>query len=100
MQSVTINTPSPSPNTDGIDVSGTNMIFRDLNISCGDDNLVFSAGAGSGGPETANISVTNCAFCCLSCGLSASAAIHRAACRTSAYLELARSTASISSNPH
>jgi hypothetical protein len=62
VQNVTINTPSPSPNTDGIDVSGTNMIFRNLNISCGDDNLVFGAGATSGGPETANIIVNNCTF--------------------------------------
>jgi hypothetical protein len=62
VQNITINTPSPSPNTDGIDVSGTNMIFRDLNISCGDDNLVFGAGNTSGGPETANILVNNCTF--------------------------------------
>jgi len=62
VQNITINTTASSPNTDGIDVSGTNMIFRNDSISDGDDNIAMGAGATSGGPETANITIIDCFF--------------------------------------
>ncbi len=63
VQNITINTPGTNaPNTDGIDVSGTNMIFRNDSISDGDDNIAMGAGATSGGPETANITIIDCFF--------------------------------------
>ncbi|MGA2443480.1 MAG: glycosyl hydrolase family 28 protein, partial [Tepidisphaeraceae bacterium] len=63
VQNITIATVSPSPNTDGIDVSGTNMVFQNLNISDGDDNIALGAGASPGAnPETGNITITNCIF--------------------------------------
>ncbi len=62
VQNITINTPGTNaPNTDGIDVSGTNMIFRNDSISDGDDNIAIGA-ATSGGPETANITIIDCTF--------------------------------------
>jgi hypothetical protein len=59
VQGVTINTP-PSPNTDGIDVMGTNVLVQNCSVSDGDDNMAFS-------PElpydnACNILVTNCTF--------------------------------------
>ncbi len=65
IQSVTIRAPSshaatPSHNTDGIDLVGTNCVIQNCDISTGDDNIAF--GTSSGGVPSADILVTNCAF--------------------------------------
>ncbi|HVM59947.1 MAG TPA: glycosyl hydrolase family 28 protein [Verrucomicrobiae bacterium] len=58
IQGITINTPS-SPNTDGIDLAGTNCLVQNCSISDGDDNIAFSPTSGT---IDANILVTNCVF--------------------------------------
>ncbi|HVM60492.1 MAG TPA: pectinesterase family protein [Verrucomicrobiae bacterium] len=57
IQGVTVNTPFDSHNTDGMDVSSTNMLVRNCWISCGDDNIELG---GSG--AAAGITVSNCTF--------------------------------------
>jgi hypothetical protein len=57
IQNMTINTPA-SPNTDGMDISSTNMVIRNCYISDGDDNLEIG---GNGAPAN-NITVSNCTF--------------------------------------
>jgi DNA-binding beta-propeller fold protein YncE len=56
---ITINTPD-SPNTDGMDLTGTNCLVQDCNISAGDDNIAL--GTSTGGVPSSNILVTNCTF--------------------------------------
>jgi polygalacturonase len=56
---ITINTPD-SPNTDGIDLTGTNCLVQDCIINAGDDNIAL--GTSSGGVPSSDILVTNCAF--------------------------------------
>jgi polygalacturonase len=63
IQDVTIRAPSshvtsPSHNTDGIDLLGTNCVVRNCDISTGDDNIAI----GSSGGVSADILVTNCTF--------------------------------------
>ncbi len=58
IQGITINTPV-SPNTDGIDLSGTNCLVQNCSISDGDDNIAFSPTTGT---FDSNILVTNCSF--------------------------------------
>lgn len=55
---VTISSPEKSHNTDGIDVSGHNILIDRCKIACGDDNIAI------GGSSVANsgITVTNCEF--------------------------------------
>jgi polygalacturonase len=53
---ITISAPSTSPNTDGIDPSGSNMLIENCTISDGDDDIVMK-------PQStfcSNITVTNC----------------------------------------
>jgi hypothetical protein len=50
--------PSPSHNTDGIDLIGTNCLVQNCDISTGDDNIAI----GSSGGVAAGILVTNCTF--------------------------------------
>ncbi len=38
---ITITAPGTSPNTDGIDLEGTNYLFDTCNIACGDDNIAI-----------------------------------------------------------
>ncbi len=57
---VTINTDGAAPNTDGIDLTGTNCLVQDCTINAGDDNIAF--GSSDGGVPSANITVTNCHF--------------------------------------
>ena len=57
-QGITINSPSTSPNTDGIDLIGTSCLVQNCSISAGDDNIAL----GSTGGTANNIVVTNCAF--------------------------------------
>jgi hypothetical protein len=65
IQNVTIRAPSshaatPSHNTDGIDLVGTNCLIQNCDISTGDDNIAL--GTSSSGAPAANILVTNCTF--------------------------------------
>jgi hypothetical protein len=57
ISNLTINTVSPSPNTDGIDYTATNGIIENSYISDGDDNLAI----GSTGPVI-GLLITNCFF--------------------------------------
>ncbi len=57
VSNLTINTISPSPNTDGIDYTATNGIIENSYISDGDDNLAI----GSTGPVV-GLLITNCFF--------------------------------------
>jgi polygalacturonase len=54
VQNLTINTPT-SPNTDGIDVAGHNILIKDSSIACGDDNVAVTA-------NCSDIIITNCHF--------------------------------------
>lgn len=56
---ITINTPV-SPNTDGIDLVGTNCLVQGCSISDGDDNIAL--GTSSANTPTSDTTVTNCAF--------------------------------------
>lgn len=65
IQNVTISAPSshaatPSHNTDGIDLVGTNCLIQNCVISTGDDNIAL--GTSSQNTPTSDILVTNCAF--------------------------------------
>ncbi len=57
---VHINTSGTSPNTDGIDLTGTNCLVQDCTINAGDDNIAL--GTSSSGVPSADILVTNCNF--------------------------------------
>jgi polygalacturonase len=57
ISNLTINTPSPSPNTDGLNFVGTNSIIENCRISVGDDNIAM----GSTGPIN-DLLITNCSF--------------------------------------
>ena len=57
---ITINTDGTSPNTDGMDLTGTNCLVQDCKINAGDDNIAL--GTSSAGVPSANILVTNCTF--------------------------------------
>ena len=46
---------TPSHNTDACDVSGTNILIKDCNISVGDDNFTC-------GGDTADVLITNCTY--------------------------------------
>jgi hypothetical protein len=58
IQNITINTPV-SPNTDGIDLAGTNCLVRNCTISDGDDNIAFSPTVGT---FDSDILISNCTF--------------------------------------
>jgi hypothetical protein len=65
IQGVTIMAPSshaatPSHNTDGIDLVGTNCLIQNCVISTGDDNIAL--GTSSQNVPTSGVLVTNCAF--------------------------------------
>jgi polygalacturonase len=60
IQGITINTPGNSPNTDGIDLIGTNVLIQDCSISDGDDNIAL--GSSSSGAVSSDTLVTNCFF--------------------------------------
>ena len=65
IQGIAIRAPSshagtPSHNTDGIDLVGTNCLIQNCDISTGDDNIAL--GTSSSGVPTADILVTNCTF--------------------------------------
>jgi uncharacterized protein YccT (UPF0319 family) len=50
--------PTPSHNTDGIDLVGSNSLVQNCVISTGDDNIAL----GSSGAPTYNTVITNCTF--------------------------------------
>lgn len=50
---ISIVAPDDSPNTDGIDVWGTNVVIKNCSIASGDDHIAISG-------NTTNVSVTNC----------------------------------------
>ncbi|MGO9609423.1 MAG: glycosyl hydrolase family 28 protein [Verrucomicrobiia bacterium] len=58
IQGVTINAPFDSHNTDGSDISSTNVLINNCTISTGDDNLEI----GGSGAVSTDITVTNCHF--------------------------------------
>ncbi len=58
VQGITINTPSPSPNTDGIDLGATNCLIRNCFISDGDDNIALKPSSA----VSADIVISNCTF--------------------------------------
>jgi polygalacturonase len=55
---ITITAPSTSPNTDGVDLEGSNFLFDSCNISCGDDMIAI---VGSH-VRSQYIVIQNCAF--------------------------------------
>ncbi|HLX72845.1 MAG TPA: glycosyl hydrolase family 28 protein [Verrucomicrobiae bacterium] len=57
ISNLTVETRSPSPNTDGLNFVGTNSIIENCHISVGDDNIAM----GSTGPIY-DLLVTNCVF--------------------------------------
>jgi hypothetical protein len=58
IQGITINTANNSPNTDGIDLIGTNVLVENCSISDGDDCIAL----GSTGGTSWFTMVTNCTF--------------------------------------
>ena len=62
VQRITIATPSPSPNTDGIDLNAANCLIRSNSISCGDDNIAISSSSTGAAALLRDILITNCAF--------------------------------------
>lgn len=65
VEGVTIRAPEDSPNTDGIDPSGRDMLFQHLNIDVGDDNIAIKSGRDDPahpGAATANMVIRDCTF--------------------------------------
>ncbi|HVU34925.1 MAG TPA: pectinesterase family protein [Opitutaceae bacterium] len=54
---ITVHTPE-SPNTDGVDPSGSHHLIQNCAISCGDDNVVMKPG----GSFCSDITIADCAF--------------------------------------
>ncbi|MGA9777892.1 MAG: glycoside hydrolase family 28 protein [Limisphaerales bacterium] len=57
ISNLTVNTVSPSPNTDGLNFVGTDSIIEDCHITDGDDNIAL----GATGPIN-DLLITNCVF--------------------------------------
>lgn len=55
---VTISAPGDSPNTDGMDVAGTNFLIQGCSVADGDDNIVAKPGS----VFCRNLVIANCAF--------------------------------------
>ncbi|HEV2320436.1 MAG TPA: glycosyl hydrolase family 28 protein, partial [Verrucomicrobiae bacterium] len=58
IQGITINTSASSPNTDGIDLVGTNCLVENCSISDGDDCIALGSTAG----VSSDTLITNCNF--------------------------------------
>jgi len=58
VQGITINTSSPSPNTDGIDLGATNCLIQNCSISGGDDNISLKPSS----TVSSDIVISNCTF--------------------------------------
>jgi len=60
---ITINAPSNSHNTDGINISARDCTIDDCDISTGDDNIAINFGGKAGStPECENFLITDCRF--------------------------------------
>lgn len=62
---LTIRAPSDSPNTDGIDPSGRDMLFRNLTVDVGDDNIAIKSGRDDPshpGAASARMVIRDCTF--------------------------------------
>ncbi len=62
---LTIRAPADSPNTDGIDPSGRDMLFQNLTVDVGDDNIAIKSGRNDPahpGAASANMVVRDCTF--------------------------------------
>jgi polygalacturonase len=62
---ITITAPADSPNTDGIDPSGRDMLFQNLTIDVGDDNIAIKSDRADPvhpGAASANMVIRNCHF--------------------------------------
>ena len=57
LSNLTVSTSPDSPNTDGLNLAGTNILVLDCHISCGDDNIALGATGG-----LADALITNCVF--------------------------------------
>jgi polygalacturonase len=57
ISNLTVNTDPEGPNTDGLNLAGTNVLVRDCRISVGDDNIALGATG-----VLADILITNCVF--------------------------------------
>ncbi|HEY7089166.1 MAG TPA: glycosyl hydrolase family 28 protein, partial [Tepidisphaeraceae bacterium] len=58
IDNATVTAPSNAPNTDGIDVTGTNGLIKNTTVSVGDDNIVMK-------PQStvcSNITISTCTF--------------------------------------
>lgn len=55
---VTVATAEESPNTDGVDPSGSHILIQNCAISCGDDNIAVKAG----NAFCSDLTVADCAF--------------------------------------
>lgn len=64
IDSLTMDAPGDSPNTDALNLNIRNAVIRNCHIATGDDNVVFlaSAAAKDGAAGVENISVVNCSF--------------------------------------
>jgi polygalacturonase len=58
LDGLSVNAPSNAPNTDAIDVTGTNGLIKNCNISVGDDNIVMKPQS----THCANVEVATCTF--------------------------------------
>jgi hypothetical protein len=58
IDSATVTAPSNAPNTDAIDLTGTNGLVKNCNISVGDDNIVMKPQS----THCANFTVASCTF--------------------------------------
>jgi polygalacturonase len=56
---VTFSSPSDSPNTDGIDIWGPNVLVSGCTLNCGDDNIALDSGSSTG---AANLTISHCDF--------------------------------------
>jgi polygalacturonase len=59
IKDVTISAPADSPNTDGIDPSGSNFLIDGCTIDTGDDNIAVKP---AGMEKDQNFTITNCTF--------------------------------------
>jgi polygalacturonase len=65
VEGVRITAPADSPNTDGIDPSGRDMLFQNLWIDVGDDNIAIKSGRNDPahpGAASANMVIRDCTF--------------------------------------
>jgi len=59
---VTVFNPSNSPNTDGIDPNGNNILIENCNVSTGDDDIALKCSPSNVQNGCNNIRITNCTF--------------------------------------